>query len=198
MRNQLASLIVLLAFPALLSAQRNNIIKLDLHAPIFRTGIVTYERVANENVSFLLSVLYSDKTQEMSNSDYLTRIAVTPEFRYYLQDFAAPRGFFVGGYLRYQWMRSEQLSYGYDSSTGLTYSTGYTSKEISTFGLGINVGIQEVFKDRIAVELFIGPLWNSGDEQRDLSDPTSTEPNERFKPYVGYFMRTGVNVGIAF
>jgi hypothetical protein len=183
-----------------LNAQK-NIIKLDMHAPIFRTGLLTYEHVLNDNSSFLLGLLYSDRTSELTNADYLTRFALTPEFRYYLQNYPAPRGFFISTCFRYQWMQAERREdFGeYDQfGNWIPLSSVYTVRELNTFGVGFAAGIQEVFKERISVELLIGPQWNSGDKRRALGDPNASNPHDDFKPYVGYFIRTGVNVGIAF
>jgi hypothetical protein len=186
----LLSLVVLSA-----SAQRKNVVKLDIHAPIMRTGILSYERVLNENASFGFSALYTDRSEGITNASYLTRFAFTPEFRYYLMTDNAPRGLYVSGSVRYQWMRAEYYEYYNDFFS--SYSEART-KELSTIGAGINLGFQEIFKERIAIEVFVGPCWNSGDERPELGDIGSTRPNEVFVPYVGYFVRTGLNVGILF
>jgi hypothetical protein len=195
-----ASLLAGMAF-SLSAAAQKNLVKLDLHAPIMRTGILTYEAVLGENSSFSFGLLYTDRSEGITNSDYITRFAVTPEFRYYLLSDPAPRGLFVSGNLRYQWMNAEWRDYHnafYDS--GQSWGDEWTprSKELSTFGIGVNIGVQEIYKERIAIEVFVGPCWNSGDKRAALSDPGDEDPNEQFKPYVGYFLRTGVNVGIAF
>jgi len=177
------------------SAQRQNIVKLDIHAPIMRTGILSYERVLNENASIGFSALYTDRTEGITNANYLSRFAFTPEFRYYLTNDNAPRGLYVSGNLRYQWIQAEYYDYYYDLLS--SYSEPRT-KELSTIGAGVNLGFQEVFKERIAIEVFVGPGWNSGDERPELGDINSQRPNEMFVPYVGYFLRTGLNVGILF
>jgi len=195
---RLITIILVALAPVALFAQK-NIIKLDIHSPIMRTGQMTYERVISENASFGMSLLYMDRSEGIGNADYLTRFAVTPEFRYYLMDFPAPRGLFVSGNLRYQWMKAEwqEIYYLFDGPTTLEQSSVF-AKELSTFGIGVNVGIQEVYKERISIEVFAGPCWNSGDQRAALGSSGNLKPNEPFQPYVGYFLRTGINVGIAF
>lgn len=195
---KLTAALGIMVFCTGLFAQK-NIVKLDLHSPIMRTGNLIYEAILTENASFGVGFLYTDRSEGIGSADYLTRFAVTPEFRYYLLDYPAPRGLFVSGNLRYQWMRAEwqDVMYLYDGMNSYEQYSVY-EKEISTFGIGVNVGLQEIYKERISIELFGGPCWNSGDRRNPLGAGNASRPNEKFQPYVGYFFRTGINVGIAF
>lgn len=175
-------------------AQRNNILKLDVHSPIMRTAIVSYERIINADASWGISLLYTDKSEGITNADYLSRLVVTPEFRYYLSKDAAPAGFYLSGNFRLQRLIAESFEY-----TGIEpFASEVLIRSISTVGAGLNLGFQEVFKDRIALEVFMGPCWNSGDKRSGLSRSGNERPNDIFMPYVGYFLRSGVNVGFLF
>ncbi|MCC6601333.1 MAG: DUF3575 domain-containing protein [Crocinitomicaceae bacterium] len=182
-------------------AQRKNLIKLDIHSPIFRTGIISYERVLNTNSSIGIGFLYTDQSGGFTNATYLSRLAITPEYRFFLSKKEAPSGFYASAFARYQWMEAREWNTLYDDFGMAEPYNYYIEKELSTFGGGLTLGFQEVFKERIVIDLFLGTVWNSGDKRKDLSAQNNyytPEPNEIFKPYVGYFIRSGVNVGIAF
>ncbi len=176
------------------------LVKLDLLSPIFRTAIVSFEKPLSKQSSLHLSGLYQDQSSAVSNAAYLSRFAATAEYRYYMSQTDAPRGFYVGSFIRYQWMKSEDWLWGqYMDPMGNYITTyAYQARELSTIGAGMSVGYQHIFKDKIAIDLFLGPAYNSGDKRIDPTSPYNSRPNDVFKPYVGYFLRTGFSVGLAF
>jgi Protein of unknown function (DUF3575) len=182
------------------SFHRKYIAKLDLLAPAARTFQLQLERTYNKSNSLCLGLLYSDQTEAITNAAFLYRFAATLENRYYLSKMASPKGFYLSTFVRYQWMRTDDWVYNYlyDATGNYIYINQYVTRKLNTFGLGINLGYQAVFKDRIALDVYLGPVYNTGDKRVNLNNPYEYRPNESFKPYVGYFVRAGLAIGYCF
>lgn len=180
--------------------QKKYIAKLDLIAPAARTFQVQFERAYNKSNSFNLGLLYSDQTEAITNAAFLYRFAATLEHRYYMSKSEAPHGFYLSSFLRYQWMRTDDWIYNYlyDATGNYVYINQYVTRQLNTMGLGINLGYQAIFKDKIALDAYFGPIYNTGDKRVNLNNPYEYRPNESFKPYVGYFVRAGLSIGYVF
>ncbi|MDZ4821853.1 MAG: DUF3575 domain-containing protein [Flavobacteriales bacterium] len=174
---------------------QKNLLKIDLHSPIARTGIISFERVLNNNSTLGISFLYCDAT-EMFNADLLDRIAVSPEYRFYLQEkHPAPEGFYLLTLFRYQHMTASW--YEYDELG----ASSWLEKDKDTFGAAVGVGFQAIFKERIALDMHLGTIFNSGEEKQDpqVILPYYDDYNyNAFEPYVGYFIISGVKIGFVF
>jgi hypothetical protein len=183
-------LIFFLFLAGALSAQE-SIIKLDIHAPVARTGVVSFEHVLNENSSLGLSVLFCDRSDLWVSEGYISRLAISPEYRFYLtEDLAAPQGWYLNALLRYQHLRSEIGYTLFSPENGADYVVDVYDKD--TFGMGIGIGYQRIFKNKVAVDLHMGTLFNSGEERNVRSEPFQRNP---YEPYVGYFLFSGLKVG---
>ena len=182
------------------SFDKKNIAKIDLVSPAFRTFQLQIERVRNESNSVAFSLLYTDQTDAITNAAYLYRLAATLEHRYYMSKSDAPQGFYLSSFLRYQWMQTEDWLYNYlFDGTGSYVGVGtYEKRTLNTGGLGVNLGYQSIFKDKIAIDAYFGPVYNTGDKRVNTSNPYNYRPNESFKPYVGYFVRAGISIGYVF
>lgn len=189
--------IVLILTTSVVSAQNKNILKLDISSPIMRTANVSFEHQTKERSSFVIGGLYQDQSDGFANG-YITRIAITPEYRYYMGRYNAPEGIYLSMFARYQYMEALQETYiGYDPITFMSIYE-YTKRNINTGGIGMSFGYQRIFQDKISIDLNFGTVWNSGDSRVSTSEPYIQAPNEAFRPYVGYFVRTGVAVGFLF
>lgn len=178
-------------------AQNKNILKLDISSPIMRTANVSFEHQTQERSSFVLGVLYQDQSDGFASS-YISRVAITPEYRYYMGRYNAPEGIYLSMFARYQYMEALQETYiGYDPITFLSIYE-YSKRNINTGGVGMSFGYQRIFQDKISIDVNFGTIWNSGDTRVSTSEPFIQAPNEAFRPYVGYFVRTGVAVGFLF
>jgi hypothetical protein len=189
--------IVLILTTSVVSAQKKNILKLDISSPIMRTANVSFEHQTKERASFVIGALYQDQSDGFASS-YITRTAVTPEFRYYMGKYNAPEGIYLSMFARYQYIEAlEPIYLGYDS---LTYISNYDYKKrnINTVGVGLSFGYQRIFQDKISIDVNFGTIWNSGDKRISTNEPFVSSPNEAFRPYVGYFVRTGIAVGFLF
>ena len=190
--------IVLILTTSVVSAQKNrNILKLDISSPIMRTANVSFEHQTQERSSFVLGVLYQDQSDGFASS-YISRAAITPEYRYYMGRYNAPEGIYLSMFARYQYMEALEETYiGYDPITFMSIYE-YTKRNINTGGVGMSFGYQRIFQDKISIDVNFGTIWNSGDTRVSTSEPFIQAPNEAFRPYVGYFVRTGVAVGFLF
>jgi hypothetical protein len=190
--------IVLILTTSVVSAQKNrNILKLDISSPIMRTANVSFEHQTQERSSFVLGVLYQDQSDGFASS-YISRVAITPEYRYYMGRYNAPEGIYLSMFARYQYMEALEETYiGYDPITYMSIYE-YTKRNINTGGVGMSFGYQRIFQDKISIDVNFGTIWNSGDTRVSTSEPFIQAPNEGFRPYVGYFVRTGVAVGFLF
>ena len=189
--------IVLILTTTVVSAQKKNIIKLDISSPIMRTANVSFEHQTKERSSFVLGALYQDQSDGFARS-FITRVAITPEFRYYMGKYNAPEGIYLSMCARYQYMEAiEEVYLGYDPITFMNI-LDYNKRNINTGGVGISFGYQRIFQDRISIDVNFGTIWNSGDKRVSANQPYTQAPNEAFRPYVGYFVRTGIAVGFIF
>ena len=189
--------IVLILTSSVVSAQKKNILKLDISSPIMRTANVSFEHQTKERSSFVIGALYQDQSDGFASS-FITRAAITPEFRYYMGKYNAPEGIYLSMFARYQHMEAlEQIYTGYDTTTYMSLYD-YNKRVINTVGVGMSFGYQRIFQDRISIDVNFGTIWNSGDKRISTNEPFIQAPNEAFRPYVGYFVRTGVAVGFLF
>lgn len=189
--------IVLIFTASVVSAQNKNILKLDISSPIMRTANISFEHQTKERSSFVIGALYQDQSDGFASS-YISRIAVTPEFRYYMGKYNAPEGIYLSMFARYQYMEALEETYiNYDPITFMSIYE-YTKRNINTGGVGMSFGYQRIFQDKISIDVNFGTIWNSGDTRVSTSEPFIQAPNEAFRPYVGYFVRTGVAVGFLF
>src|SRR5882762_7411500 len=128
-------------------AQPGNAIKINLLSPVARTFNIAYERKVSDNGSFQLGFYY---TGAKSGDLKLSGFGITPEYRFYLSQTPAPNGFYVAPFMRY-------------TSYDLTYNNGTdkASGSVTSFGGGLVVGRQWVFKERVTLDMFIGPKYQS-------------------------------------
>ncbi len=188
---------ILLIFQTLtVFSQPKNAIKLDIHSPIARTISLSYERGFSQKYSLSLSALYTDQTITFSSS-YLSRVALTPEFRYYMGNASSMNGFYLSSFLRYQYLEAIEMNYLYDALTN-NYYEYYDTKSLHTGGLGMALGFHKVFDKHISIDGHLGTIWNTGDQRISQNTPWIQEPNYIFRPYVGYFIKSGLSVGFAF
>jgi hypothetical protein len=139
-----ALVVCLLAAANALQAQ--SVLKINILSPIVRTINVQYEQALNEESSFQLGFFYTGFSADETT---WRGFGITPEYRFYLSQSAAPEGVFVAPFLRYQGIKIED-------------SDLEASGKLSAFGGGVIIGKQWVFKDKITLELFIGPAYYSG------------------------------------
>jgi hypothetical protein len=161
--------------------QKQNVIKANLFSPLVKSGSFFYERAFDTNKSGQLGVGF---TAYSTGNTKISGLFITPEFRFYLSDGKnALEGFYVGPFVRYQNLTVEDITH-----------TG--KAELNTFGGGVVVGHQWLFKDLISLDIFAGPSYNSGQlKVTDTQDPSTYSVPSTFN---GFGLRSGVTLGIAF
>jgi len=164
------------------NGQVKNAIKFNIFSPIVRTGSFFYERTLTESSSLNFGFLFTKIG--VGDTDF-SGWALTPEYRFYLSETAAPHGFYVAPYLRYQ-----QFSLTHENS----YDAAYSKADMTGYGGGLLVGRQWVFKQRVTFDLFIGPSYTSADLKVKSGDEEDFETGS----WDGFGVRAGVTLGIAF
>jgi hypothetical protein len=169
-------LLVLFISPAF--AQPKNNIKTNLFSPLLKTYVIAFEHALNTNSSAQLGFYY---TGFKISDTKLNGFAITPEYRFYLGEKAAPAGAFVAPYARYQ---TYKLSNDNTAAEG-TYSA---------FGFGLLIGKQLILKDVISMEAFIGPSYSFGSV--DVTSGSASSLN--VSKFDGFGVRLGIMLGFAF
>lgn len=183
-----AALLLLAAGSA--SAQ-NNVVKVNILSPLVKTGSFFYEHKLNSSSSFQIGGLFT--SYSVGDTD-LSGFAITPEYRFYLSERKeAMEGFYVAPFLRYQnlTLKDTYTSYNSNGST----STRTDKASLDTFGGGILIGHQWIFKQRFSLDTFLGPSYNGGSIKYEGSQGSSTFDAGTFQ---GFGVRAGITFGIAF
>jgi hypothetical protein len=160
---------------------KSNAFKVNIFSPIAKTGSFFYERKLNESASAQLGVGFTS----YNNDDVkISGLFFTPEYRFALSG-EAMNGFYIGPFLRYQNLKIEEKVLDTETPSKAT---------LSTFGGGLVVGRQWLFKDIITLDVFLGPSYNSGKLKVTAGDEVENVPGV----FNGFGVRTGVTLGIAF
>ncbi len=164
--------------------EKQNLLKTSLTSVFFKTYVLAYERVLNQDMSVQLGGFYMGWSVGDAKLD---GFAITPEYRYYLSESKnAPSGGFIAPFIRYQ-------NYSFKSQDLEPTDPSYGEGSLSAIGGGLLIGYQRLFKETISLSAFIGPSYNSSNISYE-----SNEDAFDFDLFNGFGARAGVNVGIAF
>ena len=186
----------LLAASLLLAAgaasAQDNVVKVNILSPIFGTGSFFFEHKLSASSSIQLGALFTN--WNVDDNTNVTGFAITPEYRFYLSETKeALRGFYVGPFLRYQ---NLTLKYTDTFYNGTNTSPQKSEASLNTFGGGVLIGHQWIFKQRFSLDTFLGPSYNGGSvSYKNSSFNNGTDDAGLFK---GFGIRTGVTFGLAF
>lgn len=186
----------LLAASLLLAAgaasAQDNVVKVNILSPIFGTGSFFFEHKLSASSSIQLGALFTN--WNVDDNTNVTGFAITPEYRFYLSETKeALRGFYVGPFLRYQ---NLTLKYTDTFYNGTNTSPQKSEASLNTFGGGVLIGHQWIFKQRFSLDTFLGPSYNGGSESyKNSSFNNGMDDADLFK---GFGIRTGVTFGLAF
>ena len=174
----------LIAFSSCIGVNaQKNVIKFNIFAPIVKTANFQYERAIGENKSFQLGAFFTAYSPETTK---FNGFGITPEFRFYLSETAAPEGFYAAPYLRYQSYKIEETSP--DIAGKATFSG---------IGGGLIIGKQWIFKEKVALDIFIGPSYTSVGDLKIETGNSNTE-SYNIDPFDGFGARFGVCFGLGF
>lgn len=177
-KNLTVALVVLLMGGVFTSAKaQENVFKINIFSPIVKTFNVSFERKLSATSSFQLGVFY---TGYSAGETKFSGIGVTPEYRFYLSESEAPAGVYVAPFVRYQNFK-------------LTEDVSDSEGTLSMFGGGLVIGKQWIFKEKISLDIFLGPQYTTGDVK--VTSGSDTFDTDVFD---GFGIRTGLTLGFAF
>lgn len=159
---------------------QKSVIKLNLFSPIVSTVSGFYENAFSENTSAQLGFFY---TGASIGDTKFSGFGITPEIRFYLSETSAPQGFYAAPFIRYQ-------------NFDLTEENTDSKATLSNFGGGLLIGKQWIFKERIALDAFIGPSYVSG--SIEVESQGTNEDIFETGALNGFGVRLGLSFGIAF
>jgi len=168
--------IVMTALTLSANAQ-GNVIKINIFSPIVKTFNIQYEKVVGADKSFQLGFFYSGYS---TGDESFNGFGITPEFRFYLSDTEAPQGVYIAPFVRYQSFKAENTS-------------SNTKGSLTSFGGGVILGKQWIFKEHISLDIFLGPGYYNSNVTIDSGSPSFTGT-----PFDGFTVRAGVCFGYAF
>jgi hypothetical protein len=175
----------LVACSSLAAQAQTSALKLNLFSLPVKTASVFFEHKMGDMTSAQLGVFY---TGFSVGDTKFSGFGVTPEYRFFLTG-EAMQGFYMGPYVRYQ-------SFTLTNETDLSGFGGTTTKDeatLSTFGGGVNIGYQWLFKQRVALEPFLRVGYSAGTVK-----VTSGNDNFSTGSFDGFGLMPGLNLGIAF
>lgn len=155
-----------------------QVVKINILSPLFRTANIAYEQAISENGSLQLGFFY---TGVKLDNTLFRGFGITPEYRFYLSETAAPEGVYVAPFVRYQ-------------NFTLTEEGADGKATYSSFGGGLILGKQWVFKDKITIDVFLGPAYYSG----NLKVESGSEDDFSVDVFDGFSLRTGITFGFKF
>lgn len=171
------------------ASAQTNALKVNLLSPLFRTGSFFYERKLNAASSLQLGGLV---THLGLGDTKISGFAITPEYRRYLSnEKQALEGFYVAPFVRYQ-------NLGLSLQTTADDGTSATAKAVlNTIGGGVVVGHQWLYRQRVTLDTFFGPSYNSNFMKIKA---TGGDASASFDvgTFQGFSLRTGITLGVAF
>lgn len=171
------------------SIAQRTAIKVNVLSPIVRTANFSIEQKINSESSFQLGFFYTDFKRD---DDGFSGFGITPEYRFYLSESTeAINGIYIAPFLRYNKINIVATEEQYD---GQTTTTVKREADLNSFGGGVVVGKQWVFKERITIDMFAGPRGMS----RSLTVKSGTEDDFRTGFFGGFGIRAGITFGVAF
>jgi len=189
-KNRLVALIILMAGAITSAHAQENVLKINIFSPIVKTFNVSYERKLSATGSFQLGAFFTSYSPEDTKFSFFTSYSpedtkfsgfgITPEYRFYLSETEAPAGVYVAPFVRYQNFK-------------LTEESSASKGTYSSFGGGLVIGKQWIFKEKISIDAFVGPQFSSGNVK--VTDGTDNFDTGVFD---GFGVRAGLTFGFAF
>jgi len=160
-----------------------NAVKTDPVSPFLGVGVLKYERVFTEQISFQLGFFYAWDYPAYEEEEYsASGFAISPEFRYYLlKKKPAPRGLYLAPNYRYQKLFTENL-------------TENSEATVINNSLACNLGFQLILKDLILIDAWLGLAYNV----RNVVDETIPGANIGYQTESGFGGRIGISIGLTF
>ncbi len=183
---------------------KKNSIKVGLISPFIETLSLAYNRYLNDESAFQIGFSHTNDLTLNSNKYNINAQTFTLEYRYILSGTHA-LGTYIQPFSRtinYHSTVAATTTWDYYSGKNITTSS-YTESCIST-GLGFLVGFQSAFKNKILIDMFVGPVY-SFQLERKTGAPAGTYPSSfsdrgTLDDHIlkNYGVRAGLNLGFLF
>lgn len=187
-----------------------NGIKLNLLSPIYGNVSLTYQHLLNPYQSLQVNIGYmdfSDFTLIDPPADFRVQgISIAPEYRRNFTGYGL-NGFYLGPFLRYMHYNRYITYQGTHSVTGMRGKFDEVTR-FNSLGLGLTIGQQYIIKNKVLIDVFIGPVFQfllsekkDATPYKDYSTKTGigylgTSVPDRYLN--GYGIRAGFTIGLAF
>lgn len=172
----LSTLLIFTIFSTKIRAQEaKNTIKINPISALVRVGSMFYERKISPSSSLQLGVAYIGFK---SGDTKFSGLALTPEYRYFIKK-APLSGLYVGPFAKYQNLRvTEGADYG----------------RYNSFGGGVSLGRQWVYSSGLVLDIFLGPVFNSG----KYTAESGAQQITLSRGIDGFGLRAGLSIGFGF
>ena len=161
---------------------KDNVVRLSISNLIFATPTIYYERALNEKSTAGLGTFFIG--YKVGDSKF-SGFSLIPEYRFYPGENGAPKGFFVGPFLKYQ-------NYSISADAFDEFGSIFKAKAtLSGLGGGVVIGNQWLFGDAVSLDVFIGPSITSFSAKYN-GETTSDDID------FGFFNADGIGVGVRF
>ena len=170
-------------------------IKLNLLSPIYSTANVAVEVNTGKDYSLQLGLAYMNHTT-FGTTDGLTKaIFITPELRYELMETRHGHAF-IGLFTRY-------IDMEYTQSETWRGVKKKSTADYQSIGVGVIIGQKFVFKNKVAIEFFAGPVYSGilkgkNDFYNRASDDLIVDQDVPLTLLSKYGLRAGFTVGWLF
>jgi hypothetical protein len=178
MKRKLSAVLLCLVLSGTATYAQQNVIKINILAPIVKTFNVQYERALNDQSSLQLGFFY---TGYSTGDSKFSGFGITPEYRFYLSETAAPQGVYIAPFVRYQSFTIED-------------DVADAEADFTAFGGGVILGKQWIFKEKVALDIFLGPAYYSG----NVDVKSGNEDDLEVGAFDGFGLRAGVCFGFRF
>ena len=163
---------------------RKHTVKINLHAPFFNSFYMAYEHVIAPDIAvgsdlFIIGHHYDDVKW--------SGFGISPEIKFYFKS-DSYKGYYLAPNLRYQHIKiTDRINVNNGSGDLLLDREG----KYNIFGLGINIGHNFVFNDRVCIDFYAGPQF----QRKSISG--EARPRSLYCDAV-YWGRVGMNIGFKF
>jgi hypothetical protein len=176
---------------------KQNILKLNLLSPVYSNLMLFYEHNLSRESSFQLGLGYMnfDGFGGTDKNPHTEAIFAVGEYRYLLTG-STMDGTYISPFIKYT-----SMSYAEDNINNWIFPTvnlGRNHYSYQSAGIGICLGQQYLYKNKVSIDIYGGPVYNmllsrSGPGNDVIIDQAISNINVK-----GYGLRAGLTIGFLF
>ncbi len=143
---------------------KQNAIKINPISPFWDAVQLSYLRRTSDDVAFNFSLGYMNYTPSNDFRTYANEntvaVFIAPEIRYYLEN-KHVENFYVSGFARYINMTySGDVTIATPAPFTMIYTLEHREAVYNSLGIGILAGKEFIYKNRIILDGFVGPVYS--------------------------------------